>query len=228
MNNKGYTILEALMVTFVIAILATTSFYTFNKQKEKVNFNRSLSTIASMFKEARNAAITSKTAPNGQIPPEGYGVYIDQATQKIIYFANFQAGTGDEKKQYDDGAAGNGADLIIEEHTLNSDTVLEHIMKNIDTQAEVTDELTRLKTSTAKFNVKDVVMIFKPPLATTTMITNNGTPLEINKILLRLVQKENQTVMDEATRRYITISKVGGFPTIKHPDPQDISPATAP
>ena len=228
MIKKGFTIAELILVIAIIGILFGIAGNTYRNQRQRYDFTDSQQQILSLINTARNYATTSRATydknkvdnpatPNDErlyIPPEGYGVSIERATKKFVLFANTKV-DGNSINQYDTGA---GGDVVEETYTLPNATVF--------------DSLLQPRSSTG---LSKAVIIFRPPLAEVT-ITDNAVPTLaiLNELTLGLYSAETpfiaqigtdgEPVKDEGgkvimippetAKRYITISKVAGFPEL--------------
>ncbi len=74
-KQKGFTLIEILIVISIITILATMGISSFSNSGEVVKFNNFTNQIASLFREARSLALTG----------EAIGDYTDYDEDKVFY-----------------------------------------------------------------------------------------------------------------------------------------------
>jgi Tfp pilus assembly protein FimT len=179
---------ELIVVMGILAILFTLSVNTYKNQRDQTSFNNSLIDILSVIKTARDYASTSKAAGNtGQVPVDGYGVYIDKTNKKLILFAN----NGSDANKYDT------TDGLEEEYTIPNKTLFKNLQSIKDGVS------TNVTGNTA-------VIIFKPPLADT-FIADQQDP---QAILLELRMQFAREAAPDAVKT-IKINKIAGFPEIE-------------
>ncbi len=207
MIKKGFTIAELVLVIAIIGILFAIASNTYSNQRQRYDFTNSQQQILSLISTARNYATTSRAAYFGgkmMIPPEGYGVYIEKnaaaGASKVILFAN----TGTDNNKYD------ATDVIEETYKIPVVTVF--------------DSLLQPESST---NLSRAVIIFRPPLADVFIGDNDTGDFTALSVGLYLAgtpktafpQPDGSTItrIPETAKRYISISKVAGFPELTIP-----------
>ncbi len=225
MKQKGYTIIELLIVMIIIAIVAMIATNTYQRQREVIRYNESVAKVVSMIKTARNYAISSRTVydpdtfaddpltPQNEslyVPEEGYGIYIEQKEHpdqsKVVLFAN-TAVDDVEANQYDDGS-----DILEEDYILPSDTLLNPILcQKEPTEVELTESPCNAATA------QEVVILFRPPMANV-YLADNTNPLiasgitELNEFYLKF---QRLGAPEDVPGKFIYINKVAGFPELE-------------
>jgi type II secretory pathway pseudopilin PulG len=206
---------ELIVVIFIISVVASVGAGNYRAQRAVVNYNDSIVRILEMIKTARNYAVTSKSyyvdfpTPQNIVPEEGYGVYIEQhdtpGQSKVILFANTDSSTDpiEEREQYEAGE-----DLILDEYTLPIDT---------DFIGLSTDNTTPSPHTAIGGTSGDdeAVIIFRPPLAKTSLAVNDsplsGNLVELDDLYLQFRRPDAPAAVPS---KYIHINKISGFPEI--------------
>lgn len=101
-NTKGFTLIEILMVIFVLALLGTAAISSYINSTGIFNFLNQYQQVVAVMRTARSYALTNKQVANpaqagDYILPDRYGVYIDAAGKQVTLFAD----TGDVPSFYD-------------------------------------------------------------------------------------------------------------------------------
>lgn len=99
LNKKGFTLIEILMVIFLISIMAVAALGSYINSTDNFKFLAAFGQVKSALSTARSYAMTNKQQNN--ILPKRYGLCI--SATKIITFAD----TGDNEMQFDLTAADN-------------------------------------------------------------------------------------------------------------------------
>lgn len=92
-NKKGFTLVELLLVIFLVALLATIALSSYTDSTRTLNFLGGYKQMMSSLRTARSYAITNKQV-GGEIP-ERYGVCV--SSNSIVVFAD----TGDKPLIFD-------------------------------------------------------------------------------------------------------------------------------
>jgi prepilin-type N-terminal cleavage/methylation domain-containing protein len=197
-TKRGFTMAELIVVMGILAILFTLSVNTYKNQRDQTSFNNSLIDILSVIKTARDYASTSKAAGNtGQVPVDGYGVYIDKANKKLILFAN----NGSDANKYNTTeAAPGGKDGIEQEYMIPAKTNFKSL------------QLILIKNGVPTPVIGDkAAIIFRPPLADVS-ITDNGilTVTEFTELRMQFAREAAPDAI-----KTIKINKIAGFPEIE-------------
>jgi len=86
MKNKGFTIIELLVMVGVLAVMSSILFIDFGKDNKKFALERSTQKLAQDIRRSQQMA---KSALSGTVNTTGYGVYLSKAggsnTQYIVY-----------------------------------------------------------------------------------------------------------------------------------------------
>ena len=212
-KSGGYTLTEMMLVLGILGILFAIATNTYSSQRQKFEFEDSLSRVITLIKTARDYAVTSrpyydKASDKSIVPPEGYGVYIDRASKQLILFANTAPADIDSLKTIKINTYDAPGDVIEEQYTLPGTAVFEALINGVK------------QTTTPDNTVPKAVIIFRPPLADT-FISNNGDPAVpanlIDTLTMKLFFAGSPNV--ETAKRYITINKTAGFPELIVPKP---------
>lgn len=205
-NNGGYTILELLIVMFIIVLLATIALTSYQKQRVRLTFDQSLINVNNLIKTARNYATTSKKTPDGIIPESGYGIYIDLAEKKFVLFANVS-----DEDNSDDQYDVNG---------IEPDDIIMDDSSYIDINGVPNSEGYFLPNTTNFESIMNenktdipggkVVILFRPPLADTTITTNTSPYTTIHTLYMKFSSQ-----LDPEDKRTIKINATAGFPEIE-------------
>lgn len=92
-NKKGFTLVEVLLVVFIIGILSTVALSSYNNSTQNFSFISAYKEMMSSLRNARSYAITNKEGAVGV--PDRYGVCISK--NSIVLFED----NGKSKFQYD-------------------------------------------------------------------------------------------------------------------------------
>jgi len=96
MKKNGYSLIELMVVIAVIAILAVISFPYYQRTKNRSAAERASTNLSQDLRRAQEMA-TSVVEFNSQIPPGGYGIYVDLSEpDHYILFADLN-----ENERYD-------------------------------------------------------------------------------------------------------------------------------
>ena len=206
--------MELLVVIVIIAIVSSIGANNFKSQRSQVRYNDSILKVTSLIKTARNYAVTSRTYwdkvnSKNVVAPEGYGVYIEQrdtpGESKVILFANTYdplTDSEEDRNQYD------ANDLIEEEYILPIE---------IDFIGISVDKLTPVHTPIGGTSGDDeVVIIFRPPLATASLAVNdNPLPDQLVPLNDLYLEFERSGSLEGIPSKYIHMGKVAGFPELE-------------
>ncbi len=209
-NTAGFSLMELMVVVFIILIVSVIGNNVYKSQREQITYNDSTFIALNLIKKARNYAISSRStfdetivSPDDQsfIPAEGYGVYIERSddlgASRFVLFANTQADNAIEQNQYDDGL-----DIIEEEYDLSPGV-------------EFTQILTDL--TPTPLGEDNIVIIFRPPLAETTIAVNDPSLVSANNMILPAeiyLEMRRPAAPAEIDSRYIRINRISGLAEI--------------
>lgn len=85
-NGKGFSIVEFLVVIFIIALLTTLVLVNYRQGQQKNVLNSATQRLAADLRRAQNSALAVKTESAGI--PYGYGIYVDNSGNQYRYFYN--------------------------------------------------------------------------------------------------------------------------------------------
>lgn len=206
-NPAGFSLMELLVVVFIILIISVIGNNVYQSQREQLNYNDSVTLALNLIKKARNYAIGSRLTYDGSIvdpedqnfiPPEGYGVYIERddelGASRFVLFANTQADDDIERNQYDDGF-----DIIEEEYFLSSGVEFTQILSDL---------------APTPLGEDNIVIIFRPPLAETTIAVNDPGLVSASSMILPLevyLEMRRPTVASGVPSKYIRINRISGL-----------------
>lgn len=219
--QRGFTIIELLVVIMIISIVASLGANTFQNQRKQVRYNEAIVHVLRMIQTARNHAMTSypvfdSSKPVGQesySPEEGYGVYVSRGDvageTRFILFANNASTTGVSKNQFDSGKAIN--DVIEEVYVLPSEVILNDLLTGLS-------PVTPLSSHT-NVDENEAVILFRP-LSGDAYLAANDYPLNEGLLTepadLYLEFRKND-VDPSIPSTYIHINRVASFPEILNP-----------
>ncbi len=189
-NKKGFTLVELLIVIFLVSVLAVVALSTYTNSTGTFNFLASYKNVMSVIKNARSFAITSKQTDG--IVPDNFGVNV--TAKKIILFAD--VGAKPFLFEPPAGVAGVAYDKIITTYDF----------ANTDYQIKVLDS-----TKVAELAMP-VVLYYNKSNANLNVrqkgsTTNDIVPKTTNKFIVLEFSKINTT-----TKKYIVIFQVSGLP----------------
>lgn len=105
-NQKGFTLIEILIVTVVIAIMSIAALSSYVKSQDTIKFLAAVKESVNILKEVRSYALSNKmvTIEGKQVVPNKYGANITmgsagQTSNKIIIFADNP--TAETQEKYD-------------------------------------------------------------------------------------------------------------------------------
>ena len=130
MNNKGFTLIELIVVTSIIMILTALSLANYDTGKKQLALQRASFKVSQDLRRAQEMSMSSKEF-NGSIPPGGYG----------LFFRKFPLGGYDYPHLYmlfadldGNGTMDIGSELVeiidLEEGVKFSDFYLEGMVSN--------------------------------------------------------------------------------------------------
>ena len=244
-QSGGFTISEMLIVTTIIAFLMSAGIKTYIGERDRYEFINSMVKIISIFKTARNLAITSSpiyinASIGNVIPADGYGVHInmdpDPASADdlpvITLFANLGSGPDKIKYQNDDDPntfnIGFTNDRVIETYEIPRQVVFEYFQ--FDEGSGLVDKWGQEAVDKPfEPNKTEAVVIFKPPLADTLIRGPEGTNHnnktftadDPNIVLETLgIKLRNPTVSETSPKRcqLIYLNRIKTFPEITNND----------
>lgn len=85
-NSAGFTLVEILVVSFIIGLIAVTLIVSLRESNKESNLRFAAQNLVSVLKQAQTHTSSGKTI-GGDVPAGGYGVYV-QATDSYILFAD--------------------------------------------------------------------------------------------------------------------------------------------
>lgn len=210
---KGYTIIEMLIVITIITIVASIGVNTYQAQRKQTQYNDSILKVLTMIKTARNYAVSSRSVfdecnigKESYVPPEGYGVYINQnetlGQSRFVLFANTEIDNAIEMAQFEEEIDPCASDLIEEEYFLHDGTIFSGLLTDLESRTPL------------NLNANEAVIIFRPPLAEAYIAANDHPPIVESLIEPDDLYLEfNQVNRDDiAPFKYIHINRVAGFP----------------
>ena len=86
-NFGGFTLLEVLMVTSIIAIMSALVFANYENRNQQFALQRSVYKVAQDIRKASEMGMSAKEWEN-TIPKGGYGIYFKESTTTYILFAD--------------------------------------------------------------------------------------------------------------------------------------------
>lgn len=108
-KSKGFTIIEMLVIIFIIGIISTTLVVNWRRNEKRYLVQRVAQEIAQNIRKAQDLALTSKKI-SGQEMPYGYGVFFSKDSNNFyIIFGNI----ADDKKYQT-------SDILVENVELDS------------------------------------------------------------------------------------------------------------
>jgi len=118
--NKGFTLVELLVVTAIMAVLLALVVPNFRFGEKQFAFQNSAHQLAQDLRQAQEKAMSSAEF-NGAVPQGGYGIYFNKNDSFYTLFADCSG-----NKQYDSGGieCGGVSEKISEESFLNSDVII--------------------------------------------------------------------------------------------------------
>jgi prepilin-type N-terminal cleavage/methylation domain-containing protein len=220
--SKGFTMIEMLVVVIIIALVASIGTSAYRNQQAHVRHTDSIVKVLSMIKQARNYAVSSRSiydrdlceGVESYVPEEGYGVYIsrsdDAGMSRIVLFANTEADDESEANQYDEiVGAPCVSDLIEEEYFLPGETEL--IGLSVDKAIPNHTPISYMGGATDD----EAVIIFRPPIADTTLAVNNPVPGPLFTLSDLYLQFGRVAADVSISSQYIHINSIAGFPEVE-------------
>ena len=179
-QKKGFTLIELTIVTVIVVLLGTIAVPSFNRSIKKTKYEKTLTEVVSVIKEARNSAIIGKFTLSGSdltTPKSGYGILFDKnsSPHKLITFID-----KNEDKNYSTGTDS----LLI---TLNFPEEIQ--IKSMSG--------TKTANSAATENeLNNGIILFQPPQGKTVLNENssNSDLIELRIKLERYDQKKSKTL----------------------------------
>jgi len=124
MKVKGFTIVELLVVIFIISLISSIYLVNYRKGQKDMALLRAANKLAQDIRNTQNLAISAKECqPCGGKVPFGYGLYLEQSTNSYFIYADTYPGspaTGNGK--YD-----SGNDVKIETFNLETGIYIKQI-----------------------------------------------------------------------------------------------------
>lgn len=84
-NGKGFSIVEFLVVIFIIALLTTLVLVNYRQGQQKNAVNSATQRLTADLRRAQNSALAVKTEKEG-MPACGYGIYTPSANQYQLFY----------------------------------------------------------------------------------------------------------------------------------------------
>jgi len=113
---SGFTVLEMLIVTFIIGVMSTVLIVNWRKNEKTYLVRRTAQEMAQNIRKAQGLALTGKKI-SGQIVPVSYGVFFN----KYINNAYKIYGDKNNDKKYQD------SDILVEEIKLDSQVQIDSL-----------------------------------------------------------------------------------------------------
>lgn len=181
-SRQGFTLVELLIVVFIIGLLAMLALPGFIGAYQKAQFNAVVQDVRGLLEEARTQALASQYSlldrgdgvPIPTIPAGGYGVYLDATTATATLFIDDW--NADDNRAVDMGYDPTSiANRTIPDgvYTAGSDTLL----KTIDITPQVYIAVDSIQGTTLTGDVwqpqltdqPTATLVFQPPYAETTI-----------------------------------------------------------
>lgn len=86
-KNRGFTLVELIVVTAVVIIISAIVIFNQKEGKSNLAMDRSVQVITQAINQAINYSLGGKLH-DGSVSSAGYGVYFTQSTDRIIIFAD--------------------------------------------------------------------------------------------------------------------------------------------
>lgn len=100
MEKNGFTLVELLIVIFIITLLSSTSFVYYRRAEKEFALLRSANKLAQDIRRVQEMAMSAKECCGGIVPP-GYGIYLKKGDENYLLYADTNPASGNEK--YDGG-----------------------------------------------------------------------------------------------------------------------------
>jgi len=120
MNNKGFTIIELLVMVGVLAVMSSVLFIDFGKDSKKFALERSTQKLA---QDIRRSQAMAKSAISGTENTTGYGVYLSKASGNNTGYIIYR--NENENPYYEPGT-----DAVVETISLESEISICDIKKD--------------------------------------------------------------------------------------------------
>ncbi len=245
-QKKGFTVIEMVTVTIIISILTVIGGRTYFHEKNRFEYNDALNQILQLIKEARNSATTSRpitieTAPGvfeTQIPPDGYGVYINLQPAAnephLTLFASLGKGAdGDTSilnQTFDKGIVtgpDDKADKILDRYTLPKHVNFEYMSFDLGDGFGLLPQWNPIAIPNPTPKATEAMIFFRPPLAEVYMGGLIGTatvPSSLETLELRFFNASAQAKTSPKKCQYVNLVRVKTFPTIRYTDCSEYNP----
>jgi prepilin-type N-terminal cleavage/methylation domain-containing protein len=223
---SAFTLAEMIIVMGILAVMGTIGYRTYFTERDRFEFNNSLTKTMQMFKTVRNYATTSypvyiKQLGKNIIPLDGYGIQFnfDKVLRQLTLtiFANVGPGPDLANYQKDDdpnafNTAGN-SDIVLETYTLPKQIDFRYFY--FKKEGALEEKKWKIKTTTdpAGPTATQATLVFKPPLGDMTIVD------DLFSVLERLSLEFQNPAADGAGPKKcqrIIINRIKGFPELMY------------
>ncbi len=103
MFNKGFTLVEILVVMILMILLLSLVFINYKETRQKINLNIAIHKLAQDIRKVQEMAMAAEEF-DGAVPEGGYGVYLEQSNpdQYILFADQDSLDPNDPNQEYDD------------------------------------------------------------------------------------------------------------------------------
>lgn len=117
-NQAGFTLVELLVVIFIISLISGSVLYSSWKGQDQYYVSKSVQKLAADLRRAQNLALSGQT--QGVIMPRGYGLYFVSGSQYYIFYNTSS-----------DLVYAAGASVLLETINLTNNAVVSPIAQSI-------------------------------------------------------------------------------------------------
>ena len=105
-KNRGFTIIEFLIVISIIGIFSIITIPNYRSAQQQLALQRSASKLTQDIRRTQEMAMSTEELSTGDLPP-GYGIYLKQGDSDYLLYADINPAAGNEKYDF-------GNDKIVE------------------------------------------------------------------------------------------------------------------